>query len=247
MIQGHTFIFQSFLTAFRYSGADIFVVNKLNHTISLKSLSKPNHCIRTIRLICFHRLVAVVLFLQGLYTFRIIQASTKNEVYFPYIMQTMFHIYFHYALRTNYFCRKTICSYVNGLLEFPNKFGEFATSYRRRKLSLLSTLGIWLVYLTLPTVIFFPFGFLYLLHWQNPCTPTIVLSILLPQCYHETIQPSIPRHILETFLKMVIFVINHWALTIGLLAPIINSMCIGVLGTITISEYLKMYDNLQKP
>lgn len=239
MIQNHFKLFKLVFVALRGCGAEMFTLQRIGRRTFVKCSNELECKNRVLKAIFLHRILLGILLIQGIFAFKI-QDSVKWESYFPYMLQIILQISFHGTLATVYFRRGVICNYINGLLDFPYKFREFVPKHRIWKESTLSKVGEFFAYLSVPTVTVFGLGFIYLIHWSNPCTPTITFSFLLPECYSWKRPTSTLYRACETFLKLAIFIVNHWSFSTGVYAAFILSVGFGILATITLTQYLEL-------
>ncbi len=144
----------------------------------------------------------------------------------------------HFQLQV---CRrqaKAICLYVNGILQFQNKYrsnGLFATMITRKP-SLIERMNVCFAYAFCSSVISLPVAFIYGLHWTNPCKPSIIGYQLISEC-HEPGNTN--KWIRSLSWKLLVFAINHWTWSFTLNVSLFVVSGIQVLCTLSLRGFIE--------
>lgn len=137
---------------------------------------------------------------------------------------------------------KNMCLYVNGLLQFENKYMTkqkncISVSMRTRLLSLIEKINRCFAHSYCPSSLILSVAFIYGLHWTDPCKPSIIRYWLIPEC---SLIWNRDQWIWSFPAKDWIFVTNHWAWSFILNASIFVVSEIQVLCTLSLRGYIEM-------
>lgn len=105
---------------------------------------------------------------------------------------------------------------VNGILQLLQS--EESKNLVKKRVGIIAYLNIFFVHGIYLTITAFPFVFVYGLHWQNSCIPSIVGYWMIPECYSQDHPESIGsfNFIFGVAIKIGILVGNQFAWSFGI-------------------------------
>lgn len=133
---------------------------------------------------------------------------------------------------------ESTCRYINGVLDFADKYEELGTKLLPKHLDFINKQTEKFAYSTSPTCYLIPFLFYFVLNWNNPCTSSVAGYGLLPECGNELI--STDNLLLNTTFKFILMLYNVYDWNFGIsttlfVAPVILMLC-----TVSLREYLEL-------
>lgn len=191
------------------------------------NLQKRNRCL--VRKLWIHMFAIIVMGFQGIYDFSMNSehAFTDKFIYgfgYLYIFSSHFQLQ---VCRVNV---EALCLYVNGILDFGRNY-----PLQRRQLLFIEKLNVYFAKAFCSSVMTLPVSYIYGLHWNDPCKPSIIGSFLLRQCrnlgQYETG--------LDQIAKVLVFLGNHWIWAFTLNVSLFVVSGIQVLCTLSLRGYLK--------
>lgn len=135
------------------------------------------------------------------------------------------------------------CLYVNGVYQISHFYQQFSKLRKKRKYSLLEKLNLCCVYAIMPSAHIFPIGYLYGLHWFSPCKPSIVGYFFIPECNIQ-IHGNANVPFLNLFIKLLIFLINHWAWLVSATIAVYVIAGLQILCSLSFGDFVYMVDNM---
>lgn len=165
----------------------------------------------------------------------IIQALLKNnkfslqgvQVWVGVMIQFFAHVFVHEQVKKG----QDITNFCNALFQFDEIYGTMQLMENR------VPFRIWLImimgYSIVISTIAIPLGFVYGLHWMNPCKASLVGYWLLPECYGR----------MSTFsIKLAMMLLNHWMVSMsihsaGFLVSVLTTMSVG-----SIQQFIQRLD-----
>ncbi len=186
-----------------------------------------------------HAGLLLIMILQG------ILALTKQAKSYSFTDQFVYGIGLvmvlagHLELRV---CRThavAICLYVNGIMLFQNKYHKILyngsiVSMLTRPLSQIEKINVRFAYAYCLSALFVPVAFLYGLHWQNPCKPSLIVYWLIPECGNTN------KWMWSICGKVIVLLINHWALSFSWHAAQFVLGGIHVICTLSLRGFIEM-------
>lgn len=179
----------------------------------------------------FHALLIGILFFGGLHKLYVTKSKATypgESFLFGFAMLCM--IWLHVLFVSLRLKASTVCQYVNGIFHLADTFKQ---SNSKRKLPLVIFIDVAYAYMTCYVYTVFPFCFVYGLHWLQPCKSSLMGYWLLPECSSSSLCES-PN----SFVKLVIFLINHWMWSMGFHAGALGLCGVLIMCTVTMWEYL---------
>lgn len=102
------------------------------------------------------------------------------------------------------------------------------------KMELLNVLFAHAMYIT---SIILPIGFVYGLHWMDPCKPSLAGYWLIGECSENALHSPLS---VCPFTKITILLLNHWAWQFGYSITIFVIAGIQILCAMSLQSYLRM-------
>lgn len=166
------------------------------------------------RKVYLHGLLTTVFMVQGFYNFHLFNAENKFTWADKFLwgMVVIFMVTGNLWVRVTRKHESTIILYINGLLGFEKAYLKKSTN---TKIPALASMNLFLGYSEYITFIVLPPVFLYGVHFQNICKPTIVGYWILPECYNNA-HTDLLAAVVARLLKLFVLATNHWMLAFGL-------------------------------
>ncbi|CAL8108039.1 unnamed protein product [Orchesella dallaii] len=143
-------------------------------------------------------------------------------------------------------CTSTASEFVlciNGFLQFDALYCRARLKHLNRIKSFMESLNLLFAKLVYISAILIPFLMLDGIYWRNPCKPSLIGYWALEQCVGQGEPSKFPswQWILSSFLKLSVFLLNHYYWIVGFaIAPVIISGEM-ILCTLALSEYLDTF------
>lgn len=138
------------------------------------------------------------------------------------------------------------CLFVNGLVHLEKQYNNLDYTKIKRKRNLTENINILICYGMLPSVTILYLTFIYGLHWINPCKPSLAGFFLLSECSQNgNISSPTTNKILLLFtygIKILVFLVNHWAFATGLYVCAFIIVGIQILSTMSFYDLLDMFE-----
>lgn len=128
-----------------------------------------------------------------------------------------------------------IVTYINALFQF-DLIHSSGAHQQRRPLKIKFTVAV--VYCGLVSAILFPFGFVYALHWTNPCKVSLVGYWLLGECRTPN-STDANFYSMGFIAKSVIFLVNHWLWTFSFNAAVFTVYLLNMLSVLVIHQFIE--------
>lgn len=132
----------------------------------------------------------------------------------------------------------TIYMYVNGLLEYQDRYVKTTRHMKLKERSILEILDLTFAYgCTFVATFWLPFGFVFGIHWFNPCKASITFHRFLHECSNK----KLSQHVfLETISKTLILLVDMWRWMFCMSNASFSVSVILILCTWTLKENLQM-------
>lgn len=189
--------------------------------------------------IWIHTIFTLVIGVQTFYSFTKNKSSFANG--FLYGIALIVFVPSNLLVWSCFKNASTLCAFINGIVQLESSSKSFSKFPIKRKYSLIEKLNLFGAYAIVPTVTIYHLVYLYGLHWNSPCKPSIALYFLIPDCYSFKSLESFPSKI----IKVVIFLLNHWVwifsmYTAQFVVGVVNIIC-----TLSFRDFLYTFDQIQ--
>lgn len=165
------------------------------------------------RKLLIHRALIFILLFGGIIRINVhLESGWTNQILFglALLILSTVNVYL-VSIKNN---ATSICVYINSIMHNSNCLKEtravaFDTNGFQNSLKL--QLNLFLAYNLQLTAVILPVCFVYGLHWNNPCKPSLVGYFLMPTCALESLPSG--SFFLRVFLqglKILMLIINHW-------------------------------------
>lgn len=142
-------------------------------------------------------------------------------------------VYLH-ACRTKI---SDIVLYLNGTIQFAEMHARDESDLKQKRYSLFEFLNVFFAEALYWSFGGFPFFFVCGLHWFNPCSPSLALYWLLPECSTND-KTAISGNLL---MKLLIFFWNNWSWSLGCNNGVFVVCGIQILGTLSLGGFLETF------
>ncbi len=134
------------------------------------------------------------------------------------------------------------CAYINGIVQLESYSNSFQMLKRKIKYSLIERLNLFGVYAVVPTAFTFHLIYLYGLHWAAPCKPSVVFYFLIPECRSN----QFVEQFWDVPIKILIFLLNHWAwiFSMAIIQYVVGVII--VLCALSFRDFLYVFDQMPK-
>lgn len=216
-----------------------------NGKMYLKNSLKDRHIF--LHRLSVYGLVIATLFLQGSSHFQseLVQKRLTFTDQFLYAFGLLCHLSDFVGLVACYQNRVYIYLYVNGLVRFHaqhNYRQSQQTNHGPAYVSIRKLLYCSCIFAMFITWFALPIMYSYGLHWINPCKPSLAGYWLLPECHfrlHEKFGNGLLIGVLDTTLKVVIMLANHWIWVFGTNNAILTLGGLLLMCTVSLKECIE--------
>lgn len=125
---------------------------------------------------------------------------------------------------------------VNAIFKFVVVLPKKSTN---EPLPLSTKLSLAFIVCAMASVLLFPMGVLYVIHWYNPCKPSLVGYWLLMECYCPRMR--INHDVLNFATKTIVFVANHCVWTYALGATTFCLSVLIIIGVTAVRQFLERF------
>lgn len=130
--------------------------------------------------------------------------------------------------------------FFNGLFQLDSVLPE---EIKCDQNSLRTKIDIAFVICQLITAILLPVGFVYGLHWKNPCKPTLAGCFLITTCLSGTSINHRLHDTIDLITNYAVYILNHWMWSISLHGGVFGVAGFQTLGVRGIYQFIQRYKN----
>lgn len=111
-----------------------------------------------------------------------------------------------------------------GVFDIRNKHGEFRDFIniffqldsivpgkpKEGRTPFVIMVNLAVIYAMILSAILFPIGFVHILHWMNPCKPTLLGYWVIRKCYTKTDAANIAETVVDFLSQFIVTLAYHW-------------------------------------